>query len=540
MPNIPVFTADPGSLAIRTSDRAADSSAQAGRRIAQSFDMVGSEQAQMGRRLGGAVEYAVNVSAKLAEHQEISHGAAALARLQSDVSRGWNEVVKSADANDGSIAGRYQDEVLEPAITEFRDAFRTEGGRKWAESRVDAFRQHMFTKAQADMSTMAGLAIKTNIHATVNNLSNSVKGDPSSLDFSLETLRATIDGLVGSSVNLSAADAAKFRTDAMQHGGELIVKSALYGAIQANPEAGVALASDPKYAQYVPGPEVKQMETFARQNIRMAQAEARNAAMWEKQLAQDRSDKTIGAMLVNLWGDTPTLKKDDIIGAYTTGNLTRQGFEHAMALYEKANKEEAPARVSAQTTQALMERLTTAGPTKLTSTEEITQALVKGQLSKADYSFLMNEFAKARTPEGENLAQRTEQFLKAIEPQIDRSILGAIDPSGKEAMYRFRIDLSRKMDEYRKAGKDPYSLLDPTSPDYMGKNARNYITPLDQRVRDSARSAAGARGFVPPQSGAPPRPVEQPPVPGAIRDGGNWVLDIKQPDGSMKRYRVGQ
>lgn len=540
MPNIPVYTADQNALAIRTSDRAIESTAQSGRRISQAYDAAGAEYSQLGRRLGSAVEYATNVAAKLEEHREISQGAAVLARLQADATRGWNEVAKTADPNDASVAGRYNDEVVEPAIGEFRDAFRTEGGRKWAESRVDAFRQHMFTKTQADMSTMAGLAIKNNIHATINSLSNSVKGDPSSLDFSLDTLKASVEGLTNSSVNLSATDAAKFREELMQHGGEAIVKSALFGAIQQNPQAGVALASDPRYSRYVPGTEVKQMETFARQTIRMEQAEARNAAMWAKQQAQDRSDKTIGDMLVNMWGANPSVTKDNIIDAYKDGNLTRQGFEHAMALYEKANKEDTPARVSAATTQSLMSAITSTDPRlRLDSTDRITKALVDGQLTRGDYTFLMNEYAKSRTPEGENLAQRTEQFLKAVEPQIDKSMLGNIDQAGREAMYRFRIDLTRKINEYRKEGKDPYTLLDPASPDYMGKAVRGYQTPLQQRMQGTADRVQGPRPMVPPRSVDNSRPTNAtPPMPGAYRDGGNWVVDMRQPDGSVKKFKV--
>jgi hypothetical protein len=36
-------------------------------------------------------------------------------------------------------------------------------------------------------------------------------------------------------------------------------------------------------------------------------------------------------------------------------------------------------------------------------------------------------------------------------------------------LHRLGLDIQRKVDDYRKAGKNPYDLFDPSKPDYFGK-----------------------------------------------------------------------
>lgn len=53
---------------------------------------------------------------------------------------------------------------------------------------------------------------------------------------------------------------------------------------------------------------------------------------------------------------------------------------------------------------------------------------------------------------------------------IDK-ILDPLDNTGKLRMYAFQMDAEKKIAAYRKAGKNPYDLLDPSNPAYLGNPA---------------------------------------------------------------------
>src|SRR4030095_6795283 len=100
--------------------------------------------------------------------------------------------------NNTSVAGKFNAEVLAPALEKFSGAFNTEGGQRWAEGHVDSLRQHMFQRGAADMSTLAGDAVATNIRRMSNAWSNTARRDPSSTDYLMRNAESSIDGVIGS------------------------------------------------------------------------------------------------------------------------------------------------------------------------------------------------------------------------------------------------------------------------------------------------------------------------------------------------------
>lgn len=87
-------------------------------------------------------------------------------------------------------------------------------------------------------------------------------------------------------------------------------------------------------------------------------------------------------------------------------------------------------------------------------------------------------------PNTAHFFQQKAEFLRKIEPQIDKtglpSITGA-DNQGRQAFIRFYQDLDHRIDQYRAAGKDPFDLIDAHKPDtYMGTPAilHYYQTPM--------------------------------------------------------------
>jgi hypothetical protein len=196
---------------------------------------------------------------KYEDHREISEGAAKGAQQISELNDQWNTTLKGgkdadgntippADPNDPSTAAKFRDTVLEPALDKFKSGFNTERSQQWAEHFVDQYRQHMFEKTAADMSTMAGIAVKVNYEKTKNLLSSAVASDPSSLDFALKSVDHSVGAMADSSPNLDL---------------EAVQK---------------------KYGEYVNGAEMKMFQKAAQTQAKVDAYHDKSAAIAQRQL----------------------------------------------------------------------------------------------------------------------------------------------------------------------------------------------------------------------------------------------------------------
>lgn len=450
---------------------------------------------ETGNRAASAVRDVGNTVVKFMEHDEVSKGAANYAKLQAGLLQQWNDTAKKADPNDPATAAKFREEVVEPALQKYQEGFLTEGGQKFAESHGASLREQMFTRTAADMSSLAAIAVKNNYATTVNALSNTVRTDPSSLSNALKTVDSTTAALADTNPNLTPVQAAQIKSDLALEAKKEIVKSAAIGAIAINPEAGLKKFSGAEYSQYISGSELQQLTQQAKAVQRAERVDENYRRTIEKQQKQDLSDAREGDYLSKLYSGDPNQQKQ--VSAKAIANdfdLTREARQRMITIVERETKPEAAAKVSNATTSDLIRRirLPIGDPERINDLNPVYEKLEKGELNKSDLKFVREEFANMRTPEGAALGTRQEEFIASVKPLIDKSnpLMGKIDQSGAQQLYNFKIDLQRKIAEYKQAGKDPYSLMDPRSPDYMGNPAA--LVPYQKDLQSSLKSTAAA------------------------------------------------
>jgi hypothetical protein len=132
-----------------------------------------------------------------------------------------------------------------------------------------------------------------------------------------------------------------------------------------------------------------------------------------------------------------------------------------------------PAAQSYQAALSLLDRLRRpdGDPQKIIDVGPIYDAAVGGKLNKSDFEFVKKEFDAIRTPGGEIFAKRKGDLIKRVTPFITKSnpLNGKLDWEGEGQLYNFEWAIYQKIDEYRKASKNPQDLLDPTKPDFVGR-----------------------------------------------------------------------
>lgn len=481
MPNIPSFNA-PSNLGLQPTEIGVDAQAAAARRINSAYNQAGQGIENTGQRLGSAIGGAISAGGKIAvdqmDHEQISHGAKAGSELLLQKEQEWNDTAKQADPNDPSVAGKFREESLEPALEQFAAGFTTEKSQAWAERFVDQVRQHMDNKTTADMSRAAGIAVHTNTVMAANNFATAAYNDPSSLAISRDAFNHSLEGIVGSSPTLTADDAAAVRTKVGFDGNKQIVRAAIAGAVSRGGD-WQKIANDPKNAGFVDGQEI-QAFVRADKQYRMAEtADAERARRLQKQQEVDKSAQVRDQKYIpDITGDQPQATRKDILNDNT---LTWEDRQRLIGVINKADKVDTDnPEVKASVNADLYD------PKKSLSDvrSRIMQEQIDGHLTPQTAATMRQLSSELESgPIKEPIYGKT---------MIDASKQIGIDEVGKEHFANFQLDFMSQYLAAKRAGNAPANALDVTDPKSMISQAmKPYMRDAMTRARDLALSRAG-------------------------------------------------
>jgi hypothetical protein len=439
MPAIREYSA-PENLGIRTNEGGVTATARSAAGVQRAYDEAARAQEESGRQIGSAVAGLAQVSEavdKLEEHREVSVGAAALAKMHAEATTQWNEAAKTADPNDPAVGPKFLKEKLEPNLETFREGFTTQGGQKWAEARVAAFRDHMTQKVAADQATMAGHAIAVNLEKTRNNLSATVRSDPTSTGESLKIYESAVEKLIETSPTLTGVQASKVRTDLLQHGKSEIVKSSLIGLAAINPDAAMKAVESGKYSDYISGPEAKMIVANAKQQIRAERTDQAYARHLQEQQRKEVSEAAENEVIKDIYsGDMSAragVSSKSIVNDDRLTNVTKEKL--LRILEHEATKKEAVL----QSDPATRERLAVGlfDRTAPTTLEDVIRAHAERKLSDTDFAKLRQNVMDLKKDPLAGPA--TQAAIHAAKDQLTYQMPGlpGKDPKGSQAYADF-------------------------------------------------------------------------------------------------------
>lgn len=306
----------------------------------------------------------------------------------------------------------------------------------------------------------------------------------------IERIRSTYGARVSNPVLGAPAEEADIAIKKLDQG----IGGAMFGArvkkvLDDNPDDGVSKAEDLidrnfndtsiPASQRVANRDRAQdaIKTFTQDRVRAANV----AKQQQKAIDDEYEDRVIRSTAPG--GEDITeadVKKSNISPSAKIkmlGYLKREGMPEPLA------------RVSHETSMDLLRRIRTG---EMGGNGELYDAYDAGKLSKSDLGFLQKEFDNLRTPAGERLNKAKADFFRSITPTIDKSnpLMGRQDQDGKLQLYRLEWDVNRRMEEYRNTpGKNPYDLLDPSKPEFMGNPAAllPYQKSMAESIQDMTR-----------------------------------------------------
>jgi hypothetical protein len=266
---------------------------------------------------------------------------------------------------------------------------------------------------------------------------------------------------------------------------------------------------------------------LARERYNMAVLDEEREQRVAKQAEQQKVEHRTNDIYKDVYSDNPQITVQQIaVDPAFAGNPERR--KQMIELVTNPPGTGLPPSQSYNTALGLINRirLPDGDPDKITDIGQIYDQM--RNMNRADFEFARKEFDQIRTPGGEMFNRRKGDFVKSITPQIDKSnpIMGTIDQTGREELYKFEWKLDRKIEEYRQAGKNPSDLLDPSKPEYMGKPevVGEFQKPLTQSLREHAERLRAQQS-----APAAPAPVASAPIPPAGTTGQETPVAIQPP-----------
>jgi len=133
---------------------------------------------------------------------------------------------------------------------------------------------------------------------------------------------------------------------------------------------------------------------------------------------------------------------------------------------------------------------------KVTDANQLNPYLIDGRLDIQDLDKLRAEVEHKGTADGEAEAKLKSGLIEVAKSTLTHSnpLIGLQDPIGDENLQRFTSWFLGEYQKQRGAGKSAAELLDPDSPEYLGKRIRSYVRGPQDIMQDVLKSATQAPG----------------------------------------------
>jgi GH24 family phage-related lysozyme (muramidase) len=220
--------------------------------------------------------------------------------------------------------------------------------------------------------------------------------------------------------------------------------------------------------------------------IQKASMFQRADALEQKQI-KEKSDATEWDFFKKIHTDDPNLTLGAILN---NPNLTKEAGERLTKEYETRGGSTKTDHTYGPGFYDLYRRvhLPQGDPDRITDPNQLYAHVgPAGDLTVGGVDKLRSEIDLRRSPDGVAESEMRAQFLKNARAQITGTDEGLHirDPKGDELYLKFMAQAWPLYDKERKAGKSPAQLLDPDSPDYVGKVIGNFKRPMDQWFNDT-------------------------------------------------------
>lgn len=232
------------------------------------------------------------------------------------------------------------------------------------------------------------------------------------------------------------------------------------------------------------------LQTQTEQRLRAQRSDTEHQLVLQQKEAKRVSDEAEGELLVGVYGNDPAVTTMSIAN---DKRLEVSARERMIKLLEHARKE-GKTKTYGKEFYNLFQRIHApeGDPNRITDPAVLYEHVrADGGLTITGMEKLRAEISGKRTPEGESEGMLKKQFFANAKGQISGSNEGMNlkDPKGDDLYQRFMAQALAEYDKGRKDGKSASALLNPDSPDYIGKSIATFKRPMSQWFADTVADA---------------------------------------------------
>lgn len=405
---------------------------------------------------GQAMQSVSDVIHRQNEIEETNDAAVKIAKVQAEKTNELQELVRSGQLNAEEFSNK-----LDEQMGQMSGDYTTSGAKAYFTRASAQLKSHFTTATVSAAAELAGVKAVSGLQEELNARSSTLMKSPSAFSDTHQMMTESIDAKVQAGT-LDFATAEKLKLHAS---GEL-AQGAIRGWAEIDPEEAQKQLKSGVWDKFLGTDQKKQILGEAQTAIHAREVEKIRIQEANRK-AKIESDRVLqDQMLTKIYKGSLSTK--DILGS----NLDFEHKKEMLALLKARVDDRSNGKTQQGLFAELFARVQGIGDKPpILDERELYDYVKKGVLGFEDMTKLRKELQNKGSAEGEYESRMKAGLFKAAESQISKAnpMIGKKDPDGEIAMSAFTQYFYDEYESGRKSGKSIKQLLDPASPDYIGK-----------------------------------------------------------------------
>lgn len=452
--------------------------------------------------------------------REISATDAEWSQRMADWTVEFQRRAQEAPAGDASYADTFI-ETMENDASKLREGLQTRQADDLLSQRIGRAKAHFRQEAGQWAIRTAGQKALQDYQGDLNARRNALLADPGQFLMALEDTEAALQSPDSPYARIPAADRERL---ARVTRGELAL-SAVQGVMNRNPGEALAQLTDGQWNEYLDADKAAALRGEAERRIEGLEIDAARAeARAERALRRER-EGVANDFLARLSDGTLTAEQVLKSNLSAFGEGSKSTF---INLLKKNDNPDRDSRTYGPAFVDLFRRVNApdGSPEKITDDASLYAPLERGDLTYSGIQALRAELQGRRSLDGAVEGELKKRMFDTAQASLTATdpILRIRDPKGDERLQAFMAWFLPEYQRQRSGGKSALQLLDPQSPDYLGKGLAQFRRSRADFMRDVFQDNPGNPAL-------PAVPQDQPPAQGAT---------YKNRDEVLNAYRAGK
>lgn len=430
-------------------------------------------------RAGGAIMNAADIVQKNNERAEISDLNAKLAKAHADFTKIWQEQISKADPGDRTLSERFN-EGLADHLSTIEEGAETRVGQEHVRQLSTNLKLQFAQTTLAGQSQLTGIKAKEDYLSMANSLSSALLNDPSGLQDAFDLHDTGVESLVSTGL-LPRATAEELKNKTRM----ALAESSVRGWIKLDPEYAKESINTGAFDTLLSGDAKHQLYREAEMAVGARESKAARERSEHERIIKERQESVQSEIYTDvIRGNTANIENRIL----DNGDLTYEQKKQLIGDIKRNATEKIATDPSVKIDLFNRIHAPDSDPRKIRDESELNGFFGRG-LTMEDLSQLRSEVSGRKTVQGKIESDLKDQFLKSVQQQLVKAnpLMGVRDPEGEEQYLKFLNFFLQEYEAKKKAGKTPSQLLDPDSPDYLGKSAGQFVKTPQQILKSLSK-----------------------------------------------------